>query len=387
MKNSNHDLGQVRERIGAIDKQLIQLFEQRMMLSDMVVQAKMATGGQIYVPEREQQIIDNARAALPEHMGQAAQSWMKTLMRLSRERQYSAMVQHDTSWALGRALQAGLHAQPSAHTIAYQGAPGAYGHQAAQELYPDAAYIPVRTFAGACLQVAQGNVDVAVLPLENSTAGTVDEVYQLLEKHELYIHKAVEIGIRHAVLAIPGTTLGQIKRVVSHPQALSQCSILITGMGWESVEAKNTAFAAQMVAQQRDKTLAALASPDAAANQGLDILLPQASNTHCNQTRFIAVGKTLAICPQADRVSMILRTPNKTGALHQVLAVLADLGLDLAKIQSRPIPKQPWDYSFYVDVIAPPMEDAMLRALYQLEKEAQLRLLGWYPLGQQREGG
>lgn len=387
MSEIKNDLGGIRERITALDAQLLELFEQRMGLADEVASIKLQTGGAVYAPQREREVIQNARAALPQALGQGAQALMKTLMRLSRERQYEALMRADTGWTLGKAVKAAQGAQAAAHTVAYQGAPGAYSQQAAQHLYPDAEHLAVRTFSGACRQVADGNVDAAVLPLENSTAGTVDQVYELLEKHALYIQSAVEVGIRHAVLGLPGAALSKVRRVISHPQALSQCSILIAGMGWEAIEAKNTAFAAQKVAQSGDPALAALASPEAADENGLAVLLPEASNTHCNQTRFIAVGRSLCIAPDADRVSLILKTANTTGSLNGALAVLADLGLNLAKLQSRPVPKQPWDYSFYVDVMAPPMDDAMLRALYQLEREAQVRLLGWYPLGHVGEVG
>lgn len=382
MSNPTNNLDGIRQRINGLDAQLMQLLEQRMQLADEVVSAKLQTGGEIYVPQREQAVLDQARAALPPQLGQAGEALMKTMMRLSREHQYNTMLQADQGWALGSAIRAAAQQDaPAVRTVAYQGAPGAYSQQAAQHLYPDAEMIAVRTFEGACRQVANDNVDIAVLPLENSTAGTVDEVYALLEKHSLYIQNAVEVGIRHAVLGLPGTVLSQVKKVLSHPQALGQCSLLITGMGWQAEQSKNTAFAAQQVAQAGDTTQVALASPQAGKSQGLVVLMPEASDTACNQTRFIAVGRGLRIAPDADRISLILKTANTTGSLNGALAVLADLGLNLAKLQSRPIPKQPWDYSFYVDVMAPPLSEGMLRALYQLEKEAQVRLLGWYPLG------
>jgi len=323
-KGPTGELEQLRNEIGAINCKMLAQFARRMAVVDKVAEYKANTQSAVavFVPEQENKQIENARmqienagACMPQGMGKYADALLRTLMRLSRERQYELVMQRDNNWALGKALSqaartATMLAPPDVRTVAFPGTMQSHSGQAASLLYPDATLIPVRSFEGAACQVVDGNVDAAVLPLENSTAGTVEEVYALLEKHQLFIQASCDIQIRHALMAIPG----------------------------------------------------------------------QASNTECNQTRFIAVGRTLTLPFDAERVSLLIQAPNVAGTLASILNIFSDLGIDLAKVQSRPIPKRPWDYSFYIDFMASPDDSAAHRALYQIDKETtKMRLLGWYP--------
>ena len=286
-------------------------------------------------------------------------------------------MENDTRWTHAQA-KVRCEMQPVS-TVGVPGPKQSYSGQAAAQLYPHASLVSLADFTGACRQVVEGNVDVAVLPLENSTAGTVEKVYSLLEKHELSILASLDVQIHHSLLAIPGAKLANIRRVLSHPQALSQCSTIISGMGWETEEVANTALAARKIKEQGDPLQAALASPIAAATEGLSILLPQASNTLCNQTRFVALGRTFTIPANAERASILVQTTNETGALAHILNIFADLGVPLVKIQSWPIPHRPWDYSYFIDFLASPESLEAWRALYQIEQESvKMRFLGWY---------
>lgn len=381
MTAAPNKLTELRKQLSALDSQILNLFSQRISLIDSVAALKaVAKELPVYIPQREEQQLNEAGAALPPELKSYAQALTRTLLRLARERQYDLLLDKAVDWELGRFLDLAPDAGPPVRTVAFPGTNQSYAHQGATRLFPGAAFAPLCSPEAACRQVADGNVDAAVLPLENSTAGVVAGTYSLLEKHRLFILASAQLDIRHALMALPGTQLADIRKVISHPQALRQCSLLIEGMGWETQEAGNTAYAARIVDKQKDPSLAALASPEAAAATGLTILLPQASNTDCNQTRFIAVGREFTLPANAQRVSVLLKTVNEAGALAKVLNIFADLDLDLAKIQSTPLPKQPWHYSFYLDFYAAPPCRAARRALYQLEKEAlSVRLLGWYP--------
>ena len=397
------ELLRLREEISALDSALLANWEERMALIQKVAAHKKEHGGQVLAPAREEELIRQAEKAVTPHLSSYAAQLQNTLLRLSRELQYDLLLDGDLSWPLGKLLrqaasaaksteadgtEAGSQgnsmntgsAPPTVRTVAFPGTLESYSAQAAALFYPEATLIPVGTFPAACRQLLDGNVDRAVLPLENSTAGTVEASYNLLEKHGLYIEKSLGLPIRHALLGLPASELADVRRVASHPQALKQCSYLIDAMGWSVEEAKNTAFAARALIEKGDKTLGALAAPEAAEALGLKILLPEASNTEENETRFVALSRTLTLDENAERVSILLKAPNTPGSLAHILQVFADLGLNLAKIESRPIPKRPWDYSFYLDFMAPLGSRAAVRALYQLDLETpNLRLLGWYP--------
>jgi chorismate mutase / prephenate dehydratase len=207
----------------------------------------------------------------------------------------------------------------------------------------------------------------------------VNEVYDLLLKHGLYIVRSATSSIRHCLAGLPGARAEDVRTVVSHPQALSQCAGAIRRMGWATRVSDNTAFAAAEVAAAKDPSFAAISSREAAAVHGLVVLVADVSDTDCNQTRFVAASPTLSIAPDADRVGLVFKTPHQSGSLAGALAVLADRGLNLAKILSRPVPERPWEYRFYADFQSPPRDPEAMLALYQLEQELPfLRFLGWY---------
>lgn len=376
------ELARLREEIAGVDAQLLTQFSKRMSLIDQVAPHKsLGKESPVHVPQRESELIATAGQTAAPGLEEPAQVLMNTLLRLSRERQYQLLLEGKKDWNLGKILDQAEKEGNEVRTVAFPGTAQSYSGQAATKIYPAAVPVPVGSLAAACSQVMAGNVDAAVIPLENSTAGTVEEAYSLLEKQQLFITACTELEIRHALMAIPGTELARIKKIISHPQALNQCSLLVSGMGWETRGSGNTAFAARAVKEQNDPSLAALASPEAAAAEGLTILLPQACNTEFNQTRFVAVGKRFTVSDGAQRVSLLLKTANEAGALAKVLSIFSDLNLDLAKIQSRPIPNQPWHYNFYLDFYASPSNQDARRALCQLACETlAIRLLGWYPL-------
>lgn len=373
------DLNELRERISSIDDKLLELFKSRMQVARQIAETKAGTDKPVYDPAREDELLEWAGSYCEGADSLRAQNLMRTLMRLSRGAQYDLLRVQDVKYELGRIIGNALHTPPYVRTAVYQGPLSSYSSQACRLLFPEAEIGSARTFADACDLVSEGAADIAVLPLENSTAGTVDDVYDLLISHHLSIHCSLSMPISHCLMAKPGTRLEEIREVISHPQALAQCSEAISRYGWQISESLNTAYAAGHVAANSKTGLAAIASAEAAAEHGLQILLDNIANAPHNQTRFIAVGRQLLISPDADRLSLVLRLPHQSGALASMLALFADRGINLSKIQSRPDPFQPWAYLFYLDADCLAGSEQALSALYQLSREMPyIKLLGWY---------
>lgn len=373
------DLGELRRRINQVDSQLLNLFTERMALARDVARYKAKSGAAVYDPLREDEVAAAARQKVSGPDGVRAEMLLRNLMRLSRGVQYDQLLPFDAGFRLGTYIRQAVRTLPVPRRIVYQGSAGAYSALACQRLYPDRPAMRVSTFAEACRQVEAGEADVAVLPLENTSAGTVDDVYDLLQQYDLHIWRSISLPIHHCLLGLPGTRPEQIRTVISHPQALAQCSDLIRASGWNAREVLNTAFAAEIVARSRDATLAAIASAEAAAAHGLEILLEAISNVSNNQTRFVVIGKPLIISPDASRLSLVLSVPHRSGALTATLAIFSDRGLNLSKIQSRPDSEHPWSYVFHLDLDCPAYDPQAMAALYQLSREMPyLQLLGWY---------
>ncbi len=365
-------LASLREQIDAVDARLLEAYRERRQIVTAIAAAK---------GETNRPVRDRAREVEKLHAHPEEAPLLRTLMRLSRGQQYQQRFESGVRFPVGEEIANAADSLPPIHAVTTQGDLSSYGAAAARELFPGAQIMPLRTFVSACRQVVDDNVKVAVLPLENSSSGIVHEVYDLLTRHRLYIVGQVAMEIQHRLLGLPGTRLGDIRRVISHPQALSQCSTIIQGMGWQIEESQNTAFAARTVAELGDSQVAALASEEAGRSYGLVVLSDEVANVAENQTLFVAVARRPVIVPEASRVSLLLSLPHQSGALAELLAVFADLDLNLSRIQSLPVPKRPWQYSFYIDIDVPARDEAMLKALYQLSLELpSLRFLGWYPV-------
>lgn len=373
------DLSELRLRINQVDSQLLALFTERMALARDVARYKAKSGAAVYDPLREDEVAASARQQIAGPDGVRAEMLLRNLMRLSRGVQYDQLLPFDAGFRLGAYIRQASPALPDPQRIVYQGSAGAYSSLACARLFPGRQAVRVLTFAEACRQVDAGETDVAVLPLENTSAGSVDDVYDLLEQYDLHIWQSLSLPIHHCLLGLPGAQTADIRTVISHPQALAQCSDLIRQSGWQARESLNTAFAAQTVAQSQDPSLAAIASAEAGRNHGLAVLREPISNASNNQTRFIVVGKQLVISPDASRLSLVLSVPHRSGALTSTLAIFSDRGLNLSKILSRPDSEHPWSYVFHLDLDCPAHDPQALAALYQLSREMPyLQLLGWY---------
>lgn len=377
--DGDKDLSVLRQKITGVDAELMRYFNQRMDIAEKIAHLKVLSKTAVYDASREAEVSDLARQMAGGEMSTRVDSMMKTMMRISRERQYDILMQSDSEWAIGRELSQAGHSLDHVAVVAYAGTKGSYSEYAAAKLFPDKDFIQAQTFSRACELLLEKHADVAVLPLENSTAGTVDNVFELLQKNNLYIVRATQIAIEHKLAVLPGTKLSDIKKVTSHSQGLLQCSAKIIENGWETIVSDNTAFAAEEVVRSGDKSLAAISSGEAALRNGLTILPVDICNDEQNRTRFIAVSRDLIITPDADRISTLMHLPHRSGALVSALQVFADRGLNLSAISSRPIPKTPGEYAFFLDFVCPSMGQEAMLALYQLSSEMPLvKVLGWY---------
>jgi len=296
-----------------------------------------------------------------------------------KEQAYSEWWQSDTHWLLGHQIEAAQKVMPEIHSVAFLGKTGSHSHRCAVLQYKEATLVSVASFAEACELVMKGSVDAAVLPIDNSTAGTISEVYDLLLQHELYIVKGASLPIHNILLGIEGSSVQTIKEVWTHPQPIAQCSKMIKDMKWKPVPMESTAAAVDAVARKKDITIAALGSREAASIYGLNILSENMDDADSNQTRFVTVMKEFIIPQDASRISLIFTVAHASGALSAVLSRLADFGLNVSKIQSRPIPHRTWEYSFHLDFDSRIENVDALKALYTLDHELPfLKLLGWY---------
>lgn len=338
----------IRQEIDEIDKQLIALFRQRMDCAKQVGEYKKKHGLPVLNTEREGKILDAVEKDGGEY-GYAARLLFSNIMELSRA------LQHDITGS-GKEMRTLLeNAEYELDTcspdikIACQGIKGANAHEAASRLFP---YSPILFCAGwndVFQAVQDGSADYGVLPVENSSAGSVSDVYDLILKYRFYIAGALDLKIEHVLCALPQSTLSNITQVWSHPQGLAQCSEYIAQNGLMAVPCSNTAVAAKMVQDEKRLCCAAICSEQAAQEYGLKVLLRSFQNSSENCTRFIVISKKLYIPQSADKISLCFSLPHVTGSLYHVLCRFSCHGLNLTKIESRPMPGKSFEYLFYLD--------------------------------------
>lgn len=272
-------------------------------------------------------------------------------------------------------------------SVSYQGTRGAYSHQAAMrhfgERYDDVRCTGYKTFEMAAVAVEEGRADVAILPIENTTAGSINDTYDLLAEKSLHITGEEVLHVNHCLMACEAVDIDRIRRVYSHPQAISQCSRFLVSLPHCSVEPyTDTAMAAQKISEEGDPSQAAIASSYAAEIYGLQIIGKNLANQEGNYTRFVIVSPEPVVCDPRIRTktSLLLATVHKKGALLQCLKVLDEYGINMTKLESRPLIGKPWQYLFYVDVEGNKEESQLRQALKEMEDQAaHFKILGCYP--------
>lgn len=267
--------------------------------------------------------------------------------------------------------------------VAFQGEPGAYSEQALREAMPGAESVPAPVLRDVFELLAGAEVELAVVPIENSQAGSINETYDLLLEHSdtLRVRAEHELRVRHCLLATPGSELGRIRRAYSHPQALAQTALWLRDRGIQAVAYHDTAGAARWVAEDADPETAAVASSTAAEVYGLDVLAESIEDNKTNRTRFLVVGRTpVPAGPAEGKTSLVFSTANRPGALYAALGCFASRRINLSKLESRPSRGEGWEYVFYLDCAGWATEQPLAEVLQTLGREtAWMKVLGSYP--------
>ena len=374
------DLQESRKKIDEIDTEILRLFEERMQVSEDVARYKIETGKQVLDREREKQKIEAFKEkAHGDFNVTAAQELLKQIMSISRKRQYQLL----DEYGLEKIPEfCRVERLPMEHVhVVFQGVEGAYSY-AAMNTYFDGEIesYHVKTWKDAMEEVSQGKADYAVLPIENSTAGIVADIYDLLMEYQLYIVGEQIIRVDHVLLGLPKTTVDTIRTVHSHPQGLAQCKqFLEAHPGWSTVKEVNTAGSAKIVRETGDASHAAIASREAGKLYDLEILAENICENQKNVTRFIVVSKEPYYEKEAGMISICAELPHESGTLYNMLSNIIFNGLNMTKIESRPIPGKTWEYRFFVDFEGNLEDSAVKNALRGIYAEAsRMRVLGNY---------
>lgn len=349
------DLSEIRKRIDAIDTQICDLFSQRMQCTHEVAEYKRANNKPVLDRGRERAKLADVASKVPEPLRDYSQVLFNLIMEISRAQQ-SAENNQDSPLAgqIARAVSDTPALFPRSAFVACQGVEGAYSQHAADRLFKHATINYFEEFEGVFRAVDQGFCKYGVLPVENSTAGTVNQVYDLMMRHKFSIVRSVRIKVDHNLLALPGAKLEGIRDIYSHQQAINQSRQFLDSLPNVTVHvAENTAAAAKMVAESGRTDVAALSSRSCAELYNLVALARNVQDSDANYTRFACIAKDLEIYPGADRTSLMVVTKNDPGSLYKVLARFYALDINLVKLESRPIPNSDFDFMFYFDVECP----------------------------------
>ncbi|MDD3167942.1 MAG: prephenate dehydratase domain-containing protein [Eubacteriales bacterium] len=367
-------LNELRVKIDEIDLRIKEQFLQRMKVAEEVAVSKSKTGDKILKPEREEEVIQQLTGDMDGEWKLSYTSFLKKIMEVSRTFQYRKMLD------LGADFQIGFQEEePVIKQACYQGLQGSYSELATGTIFPEAESVPVGTFEAVFLHIRSGEAQAGVLPLENTTAGGVYEVYDLLQKYELYINYCKIVKIDHCLAAVRGARLEEIREVYSHPQALVQCAEFLKQQGLAAKTSSNTAVGAKDVADAKDQRKGAICSKEAAERYDLNILLEGINHNRENATKFVAVSRQLIVKENHDRIAIVFACPHRSGSLAGVLGIFGDYGVNLTEIHSRPDGKNSWEYLFYVDFTGN-LKDERIRALfYQLTEELPfVKIIGSY---------
>lgn len=363
------DINESREKINQIDDQLIRLFEQRMEAALEIARYKQQNHLPVYDPARERQVLLRQTAAVPPQLSASARVLYSTLFDLSRSYQHRYL---SAPSDLPDRIRAAVKDEdfPAQAVVACQGVEGAYSQQACEKLFDMPNIMFCKRFEGVFQAIESGLCRYGVLPIENSAYGSVDEVYDLMRQHRFYIVRSIKVKVNHQLMALPGTKLSDIREVVSHSQAIGQCGrFLKTLPDVKITPCENTAAAAKLVSQSGRRDLAAIASPACAELYGLVPLQKNVCDTDHNFTRFICIAREIEIYPGANRMSLMLTLPHKPGSLYRMIARFAALGLNLTKLESRPLAGTDFEFQFYFDLEASVRNDDAVNLVGEFSSE------------------
>lgn len=374
------ELSEIRTKIDAVDDQLLDLFLQRMELSEEVAAYKNEHHLPILNKAREREIL----AKVTEKSGEKeryAYHLFSTLFELARSRQAELI---DTPTHVQAQVEASLAAGgpvfPQTGLVACQGVEGANSQVACDHILPRGNIVYVKTFEAVASAVESGLCKFGVLPIENSSNGSVRAVYELLQDHKLSVVRSTRLCIRHELLALPGVKMSDITEIYSHEQALGQCGKFLNSLNGVHISpCANTAMAAKMVAESGNRHAAAISSHPCAALYGLECVNDAIQDSDNNYTRFFCIAKDPVIYAGANRISLIIACDNKPGALYEILSKLAALNINMTKLESCPVSGRNFEFIFFLELEASVQEPGVLPMLQELERScASFNFLGSY---------
>lgn len=375
-------LEEYRAQIDAIDAQLSQLFLRRMAVTGQVGEYKKAHGLPVLDARREREVLMKKAALVddPQRKGDV-HAFFESIMAISRRQQRRLVTEGAEDPGYGRWLAALEHRREpvAAPRVVYQGEPGCYSSEAAAGFFGEevkAAGLP--WFGDVFQALAEGRADYAVLPVENSSTGSIRQVFDLLAQYNFSLVGEWQVKVEHCLAALPGVGMEEVRSVYSHEQGLMQCDrFLDAHPAWRRVPTLDTAGSAKQVAETGDRQAAAICSRRAAKLYGLEVLAAPINHNAANVTRFVVVSPVLELRPGRDKISALFSLPHQSGSLHEILTTFAVQGLNLQKLESRPIPGRGWEYLFFLDFsgdLTAPGMDGVLHELSQLS--ADCRILG-----------
>lgn len=373
------DLGDLRTQIDAVDEQIVDLYERRMDICRQVAEVKIGTGKKVFDRDREKEKIAKVRSLAHNDFNRTGIGELfEQLMSMSRKLQYQLLTEKGS---MGRLPFIGVDTLGDDRVrVVFQGAEGAYSQAAMHQYFGEAVNsFHVDTFRDACCAIEEGSADFAVLPIENSTAGIVNEIYDLLVEFENYIVGEQIIKIEHCLLGVPGAAIGDIRTIYSHPQSLMQSARFLSEHDWKQISLPNNAFAARKVAEEGDPSQAAIAGEYAGRVYGLEVLKKPVNQSETNSTRFIIITNQKIFRKDAKKVSICFEIPHESGSLYHMLSHFIYNNLNLTKIESRPIEGRNWEYRFFIDFDGNLADSAVKNALRGLREEARnMKILGNY---------
>ena len=373
------DLKDYRTQLDTIDDQMAALFKQRMEIVRKVADYKKETNTPVMAAGREREILYRVTGLCGEELEEYTKILYSTVLELSRDYQEDRLSTGESalvSEILAAAEKTGEF--PKRAIVACQGTEGAYSQLACDKLFPVSQILYCNRFDGVFRAVEAGMCRYGILPIENSSAGSVTEVYDLMERYNCKIVRSLKLKVEHCLLARPGVQLKDVKEVVAHEQALNQCSEFLKSSGAKVTVFSNNAAAAKYVSESDRTDIAAIASVNCAGLYGLSVLSDHVANSDHNYTRFICISKELEVYEGAGKITFVASASHRPGSLYSLIAKFATRGLNICKLESRPIPGKDFEFRFYFDVEASVWNKDTQTVLSQLEKEEFFTFLGAY---------
>lgn len=373
------ELSELRNQIDTIDDELVKLFCRRMEVAEQIADYKQANNMPILVPAREREKLQDVSSKAGPDMANYTRVLYSMIFELSRSHQSKCnMVSGDLHRQILDSIENTPKLFPQAPMVACQGVEGAYSQIACEKIFKSPMIMYFKNFEGVFTAIEQGLCQYGILPIENSTAGSVKKVYDLMIGHDFSIVRTFRMKVDHNLLAKPGTKQEDIKVIYSHEQAINQCSEFLSRFkGVRVVPVENTAVAAQMAS--REDGAAALSSRGCAELYGLVNLAASVQDKGNNHTRFICISKKLEIYPGADKTSIMMVLPHRPGSLYRIMARLFTLGINVTKLESRPIPDREFEFMFYFDLETSIYSEEFVQLICELDELCEeFKYLGSY---------